>query len=203
MLSSQAPSRISVAFADGGIKNTIPIESQIGITPGAASFSDGFPPETFLPRSAGGIPPAGADFNGIFNAVTDILRWQAAGGLFKFDANFALAIGGYPKGAVLLKADGTGTVISLTESNSTNPDSGGAGWAPHGGGKKVDGGAGVGGTPVIFDTVFTEIPGVSVTTLNAYVVGISEISENGFTAIVRDIDGNPAALGFRWTAVGA
>ena len=203
MLSSQAPSRISVAFADGGIKNTIPIESQIGITPGAASFSDGFPPETFLPRSAGGIPPAGADFNGIFNAVTDILRWQAAGGLFKFDATFALAIGGYPKGAVLLKADGTGAWRSLVESNSTNPDAGGAGWGLFGGGKQVDGGEGVGGTPVVFDTVFSEIPGVSVTSLDAYIVGISEISTTGFTAIVRNIDGVPSALGFRWTAVGS
>lgn len=69
--------------------------------------------------------------------------------------------------------------------------------------KKVDGGAGVGGTPVVFDTVFTEIPGVSVTSLDAYIVGISAISTTGFTAIVRNIDGVPSALGFRWTAVGA
>ena len=202
MLSSQAPSRISVAFADGGIKNTIPVESQIGITPGAPSFIDGFPPETFLPRSAGGIPPAGADFNGIFNIVTDILRWQAAGGLFKFDATFALAIGGYPKGAVLLKADGIGAWISLSESNSTNPDAGGAGWMTFGGGKKVDGGAGVGGTPVVFDTTFSDIPGISVTALDGYVVGISSASATGFTAIVKNLDGVPSALGFRWTAAG-
>lgn len=128
MNSSDTPSRIQLPFADSGAKNVIPVASQIPITPGAASYTDGFPPLTMLPIAAGGIPPFGTDVNGIFNIVTAIQRWQSAGGLFKFDAIFASAIGGYPKGAVLIKADGTGMWINQTEANSTNPDSGGAGW---------------------------------------------------------------------------
>ena len=68
--------------------------------------------------------------------------------------------------------------------------------------KKVDGGEGIGSTPVVFDTVFTVPPGISVTALDGYIVGITAISTTGFMAIVRNIDGVPSPLGFRWTAVG-
>lgn len=68
--------------------------------------------------------------------------------------------------------------------------------------KKVDGGFGTGGVPVAFETKFSESPGVAVTALDGYVVGISAVSPAGFTAVVKDYDGNLAALGFRWTAVG-
>jgi hypothetical protein len=66
--------------------------------------------------------------NGILNAVTAIQQWQSAGGLFKFDAAFAASISGYPKGAELAKADASGTWRNLIEGNTSNPDTGGAGW---------------------------------------------------------------------------
>lgn len=125
---SQVPSKVPVPFAESGTKNTIPTASQIGITPGAASLTDGFPPLTFTPLSAGGVPPSGADFNGIFNLITAIQQWQSAGGIFPYDASFATSIGGYPKGAILLKASGAGYWVCLSDNNSTNPDTGGAGW---------------------------------------------------------------------------
>src|SRR5574337_1214592 len=119
MQSSNAPTKIQLPFAATGTKNTIPVPSQQGITPGAASYTEGFPPLTFTPLSAGGVPPAGADFNGIFNALSAIQQWQSAGGLFKYDAAFSTAIGGYPAGAVLLNAFATGLWISTSVNNYT------------------------------------------------------------------------------------
>ncbi len=139
MLASNSPAKIPLPFANSGTKNTIPTASQVGITPGAASLTDGFPPLTFTPLSAGGIPPAGADFNGILNQVTAIQQWQSAGGSFKYDAAFSTAVGGYPKGSVLSKLANNGFWQSTVDNNTTNPDSGGANW--------VDLGAGFGGRP--------------------------------------------------------
>lgn len=122
MQASDSPTKIQVPFANSGTKHTIPIPSQIGITNGAASFTDGFPPLTFAPLTAGGIPPSGADFNGIFNAITAIQRWQSAGGVFKYDSAFSAAVGGYPKGCLLATATGDGFWISTADNNTTNPD---------------------------------------------------------------------------------
>jgi hypothetical protein len=124
-----APTKILVPFANTGTKRAIPVNSQIGITDGAASFTDGFPPKTFLPLAVGGIPPAGADFNGILNAITDIQQWQSAGGLFKFDAALATAIGGYPKGARVSFADDSDIWVNTVDDNMTDPaNSGDTGW---------------------------------------------------------------------------
>jgi len=128
MLHSSPPAKILLPFAASGLKNTIPVASQIGATPGAASFTDGFPPLTMTPLASGGIPPSGGDFNGILNAITAIQQWQSAGGFFPYDVSFASQIGGYPMGAQLVKADGTGFWINQIDGNSSNPDTGGPGW---------------------------------------------------------------------------
>lgn len=128
MLLSNQPTKVRVPFANAGTKNTIPVPSQIAVTPGGASFNDGFPPLTFTPVSAGGVPPAGADFNGILNAITAIQRWQCGGGLFTYDAAWSTANSGYPKGALLLKADGTGYWQNLVDGNANDPDAAGADW---------------------------------------------------------------------------
>jgi hypothetical protein len=129
MQASQIPSKVPLPFANSGTKNAIPTASQIGVTAGAASLTDGFPPLTFTPIASGGVPPSGADFNGVLNLITAVQQWQCAGGSFKFDAAFAASVGGYPKGAVLIKATNDGFWISTTDSNSANPDTGGAGWS--------------------------------------------------------------------------
>lgn len=129
MQASNAPSKIVLPWANSGTKNTIPVPSQISVTPGAASFTDGFPPLTFTAPSAGGVPPFGADFNGIFNAITAILRWQSGGGMFQYDATWSSDNSGYPKGAILLKANESGFWVNTTDNNTTDPDTGGAGWA--------------------------------------------------------------------------
>jgi hypothetical protein len=109
---------------------TIPQASQIGVQNCAASLTDGFPPLTFVPSNAGGCPPFGADFNGIFKQITQWNQWQQMGGPVSYDAGFATAIGGYPKGATLASATaGPGvTWTSTVENNMSNPDAGGANW---------------------------------------------------------------------------
>ena len=131
MLSSAIPTKIPLPFAynaGAGYKNTIPTASQIGITNGKASLADGFPPLTFTAISAGGVPPFGADVNGILNEVTAITQWQQAGGFFPYDSAFSTTISGYPKGAILQSANRAGLWVSTAESNTTDPDAGGAGW---------------------------------------------------------------------------
>lgn len=129
MLLSNQPTKVQVPFANSGTKNTIPVASQIGITAGAASYTDGFPPLTFTPIASGGVPPSGADFNGIFNAITALLRWQSGGGHFTYDSSWSSANGGYAKGALLLKVDGSGFWFNTTDSNTVNPDTVGTGWS--------------------------------------------------------------------------
>lgn len=124
-----APAKIVLAFAADGDKNVIPVPSQIPITPGAASYTTGFPPLTMVDPSAGGVGPSGLDFNGILNAATAIDLWVSAGGIFPYDATFSAAVGGYPKGALLQQASGGGFWVSTVDNNVTDPDTGGAGWA--------------------------------------------------------------------------
>lgn len=134
MQASNVPSKSAVPFAQSGTKNIIPVASQIGVTPGAASFTDGFPPLTMTPLAAGGVPPYGADFNGIFNFLSAAVRWGQAGGRYPFDAAFSTAVGGYPKGAVLAEATGNGSWLNLADNNTANPDAGGANWVALGAG---------------------------------------------------------------------
>ncbi|AVA33026.1 hypothetical protein [Cupriavidus metallidurans] len=133
MQSTQTPTLIPLAFAANGTKNTIPETSQIGITNGAASLNDGFPPLTMTPIAAGGVPPSGADMNGILNLISASSRWQHAGGLYGFNSAFAadVNVGGYPSGAELQSADLQGTWLSVAENNTDNPDTGsGTKWVP-------------------------------------------------------------------------
>lgn len=126
---SQVPALLPKAFAASGTKNTIPVDSQISVTPGAASLTDGFPPLTMTPLAAGGVPPYGADINGILNWLSQICQWSNAGGAYPYDAAFSTAIGGYPKYAVLPKASGNGYWLCLADNTTTDPDTGGSGWA--------------------------------------------------------------------------
>ena len=133
MLASSIPSVFNIPFANSAVApytHAIPQASQISITPGAASLTDGFPPLTFLPLPSGGIPPFGKDFNGILNQITAWLQWYQAGGLSYYNAAFQTAIGGYPNTAVLVAATGQWLWVSTADNNVTNPDTGGAGWRP-------------------------------------------------------------------------
>jgi hypothetical protein len=119
--------------ADGSKTYPIPVASQIGIVNGAASFTDGFPPLTRTQISAGGIPPNGEDVNGILYMATANLALLCSGQYPGFDAAQATAIGGYAVGAMVERADGTGTWINTVNANTTNPDNDAPvsnGWVP-------------------------------------------------------------------------
>lgn len=127
---ADSPRKVALAFAKNGDKDTIPENSSPSA--GRASMNDGFPPETRQPVGSGGIPPNGLDMNGILYYLSLLNRWQSAGGGFVYDSVFAndSDVGGYPKGAVLLRSGGDGFWLNRADNNTTNPDTGGANWQP-------------------------------------------------------------------------
>lgn len=127
---SDRPDQLSIPFANSGTRTAIPVPSQIGITAGAASLTDGFPPLTRTPIAAGGVPPSGADMNGILYEMSAVDRWANAGGGYPYDSTYATDIGGYPKGARVLRTDGIGYWLNTADNNTTDPEAGGAGWVP-------------------------------------------------------------------------
>ena len=129
---SDIPPRFQIPFADAAgvnFKRVIPVASQIGIHDGWASMADGFPPVNADPVVAGGVPPFMQDMNGILYAVSNYLRWIAAGGREAYDPTFQTAIGGYPYGCMVASATLGGVYwFSNADNNLTNPDAGGANW---------------------------------------------------------------------------
>jgi len=128
MQASDLPARFAIPFAknaDAAFIRPIPVDT---VTEGAASLDQGFPAITFTPPGAGGIPPNGKDFNGIFNQTSAWNWWQAAGGPVGYDATFSSENGGYPKGAVLCASTPGWAWQSTADNNTSNPDAGGANW---------------------------------------------------------------------------
>lgn len=121
-MSLSAPTQLTLAFAQNGVFTPIPNASQITITPGAASYNDGFPPVTRIPVAAGGTPPYGEDMNGILNALSTSVQWCQAGAGYIFSAAFAAAVGGYPIGAVVQASDGLGHWMNTLSGNTSNPE---------------------------------------------------------------------------------
>lgn len=132
MQASDIPLKLPIPFANsagGAYKRTIPVASQIGVTDGAASLTDGFVPLNATPIGAGGIPPAMKDMNGILYEISAWARWTAGGGPIFFDGVFSTAVGGYPRGAILQSVSTDGVAfISLVNNNVTNPDGGSTSW---------------------------------------------------------------------------
>ena len=79
------PPILASSFAVNGDKNTIPTTNSG--TEGLASLSLGFPPITQQPVSQGGIPPQRADFNGIFNLITNFLMFIQNGSIFAYSSS--------------------------------------------------------------------------------------------------------------------
>lgn len=168
MQSTQVPAKFPVPFANSGSRNVIPVFSQVAVTPGAASLTDGFPPLTMTPPSGGGVAPFGQDFNGILYQITQNLQWFNAGGPVKYDASFAASVGGYPRGTILVNAATPGVVwICTTDNNTSNPDTGGAGWAAGSvtglGFTPVQQGTGVGQSPNVVKMGYSAAGKVKVT----------------------------------------
>ncbi|ASD96438.1 tail fiber protein [Salmonella enterica subsp. enterica serovar Gaminara] len=124
------PRQLAVPFASTGDKNIIPDKAtQQTKESGNAAYDSGFPPVTMTPISAGGIPPHGKDFNGLMHDITAAIRYVQAGGLYTYNADFAGAIGGYAKDAILAGVSTTAVWLNTIDDNLTDPEgTDSAGW---------------------------------------------------------------------------
>lgn len=71
--------------------------------------------------------PKREDFNGLFNLLSKPLNWFCKGGFFAWDSDIASG-GGYPIRAIVKATDNSGYYSNLVDNNTSNPDTGGAGW---------------------------------------------------------------------------
>jgi hypothetical protein len=125
------PTLLAAAFCSGagsnkGALNTLGtvasgVLSSPSISPGA-SLADGFPLPTMTSPLAGGVPPAGGDFNAILNYITAFQAFVNSGGQFPFNAALALAIGGYQIGNEVQLNTGLAAVTCTTANNTTDPN---------------------------------------------------------------------------------
>lgn len=127
------PKLLAKAWASDGLKNDIPAARQAGAAQESATYSEGFPGITMTPLSLGGKPPSGKDMNGVLHDVSAATVFLNNGNRYRFDAAHCAAIGGYPKGAVLMADTLDGSYISLMDGNRDNPNSGSTKWARYGG----------------------------------------------------------------------
>ena len=127
------PKLLSKPWASDGLKNNIPAERNGGLAQEAATYAEGFPSITMTPISVGGKPPSGKDMNGVLYEISAHTVWQNQGGRYRFDQAFCDAIGGYPKGAVLINDTLDTEYISLVDANTNNPNSVNNTWAIHAG----------------------------------------------------------------------
>lgn len=125
-MSVPEPSKILTPWAASGLKNAIPATAN-PVT-GNAGYDQGFPAINMTPKEAGGRPPFGQDFNGILFAVTEALRYMQAGGTPTYSAALSTAIGGYPKGAILLGSDGLTLWQNQIDGNTNDPNAAPTNW---------------------------------------------------------------------------
>lgn len=96
----------------------------------AASVQQGFPAITMQSELSGGLPPFGQDMNGFLFLVSSHTMYVQCGQTYQYNATLAGVIGGYLAGTILGMADGTGLWLNNVNGNTSNPDTGGAGWVP-------------------------------------------------------------------------
>lgn len=96
----------------------------------AASIDGGFPPVTMESELAGGLPPLGQDMNGFLFLISSHTIYVQSGQPYLYNSTLATAIGGYAIGTILGMVDGTGLWLCTVANNTSNPDTGGAGWVP-------------------------------------------------------------------------
>ena len=118
------PNKIPLAFAASGDKNLIPESTE---TTGLASWREGFPAITSAPFSEGGIAPKRADFNGIFNALSQAVMWMQQGGVYAYDVSTDYEAGNvvYDAGGLYVANAANGPSSAVVQPSS---DTTGAAW---------------------------------------------------------------------------
>lgn len=120
------PEIIPLPFAQNGQKNVIPEQGGTTTDP-AASWNAGFPPITMINKQAGGKPPYGMDFNGIFNALSQHIFFSQSGCVYPWmgaDEETEFAGLNYLKGSHVLGSDGE-EYVALQPSGPDVPATGG------------------------------------------------------------------------------
>lgn len=118
---------IASAATSGFITNPMP-DGPTGTN--AASVQQGFPPITMQEELAGGQPPLGQDMNGLMFLISSHTLYVECGQTYFWNSALATQIGGYLAGTILGMTDGTGLWLNTSGGNTSNPDTGGAGWVP-------------------------------------------------------------------------
>jgi hypothetical protein len=104
-------------FTDGSVTGGIPAT----IVP--AEWFNAVQQELINVLVAAGITPVKSTFTQLASAIKAI---ASASGFVPYSSAF----GAYPVGALLQRSDGTGGWINAVASNTSDPDTGGAGWLP-------------------------------------------------------------------------
>lgn len=123
------PDLIPVPFAQDGQKNTIQLDRIVSDPVYRATWAEGFPADTRIPKEVGGEGPDGLDFNGILNALSQAVVFLQKGNAYQFDASLAP----YPIGALVRSNDNLTTYQSTVPNNSNNPNSNMTGWRVYNG----------------------------------------------------------------------
>lgn len=121
------PVILPMPFAQNGERREIPDNNT---TPGsaAASWAVGFPPVTRINKQAGGKPPYGLDFQGIFHALSQHLFFAQSGNVYPWQgANGAFPGLDYLTGAHVLGSDGS-EYVALMPSGPDVPNTEGGGF---------------------------------------------------------------------------
>src|ERR1700733_12481449 len=132
MQSTDIPQFIPERFANSvtGTLVNYPLPDTVAGGSGLASWDQGWQAINATDPGAGGIAPIIADFNGVLKQMSGWDQWFSVGGPIMYNALISAAIGGYPRGAILASATTLGQLwLSTAENNTTNPDTGGSGWA--------------------------------------------------------------------------
>ena len=115
--------------AESAFINDIPQARASGDPQNKASWNLGFPPITMQPVNAsgtGGIPPSGADMNGVLNALSSHAYIAQYGVSYDWDSNIASNLGGYPSGAIVAYPVGSSPnktlYLSLQDNNTSAPN---------------------------------------------------------------------------------
>lgn len=106
---------------------TYPIPSTVS-DEGRASLSKGFSKTNMTPLAAGGKPPDGTDMNGILKMLSVSCQRSEAGYVTPWTLDFANAIGGYPKGAVVSYGGPNRLWVSMADDNTSTPGDNATQW---------------------------------------------------------------------------
>jgi hypothetical protein len=130
--------------------------------------------------------------NGILNVISAWCRWYCSGGSVPYDATFQANISGYTQGSIVASGTTLGLFwFNITDGNTTDPDTGGAGWigfSPTGSSSRIITASGAFTTNAgdqVIGLDRTSAVSASSTTLPA-----STSLVNGKTLIFEDLAGN-------------